>query len=198
MIIVQILSTLSPIYKMLPESTVQQFLQEVEQAYSQFGVSASHFLTMHIEDPEKQPVVLFFSSHDKMPTPSVTQQITSSFTPSGSSSQGSDPSLQLPHIITGSGESSLQSITQSRGRSLSIDLLNQPSSALLRDRMNTITVGLDPGSLHRTNPLLLCPTPFWSSTRCYGSSYACYACTHSWSRSTSPHCSVVVTCLLHL
>lgn len=89
-----------------------------------------------------------------MPTPSVTQQIPSSFVPSGSppsSSQGPDSSLQLPKIITGSGDTSLQSITQSRGRSLSIDLLNQPSSALLRDRMNTVTVTPVPRLLHRTS-----------------------------------------------
>lgn len=63
MIIVQILNILTPFYKMVTEATAQQFLQEVERAYTQFGVSASHFLTMHIEDPEKQPVVHRMSSH---------------------------------------------------------------------------------------------------------------------------------------
>ena len=62
-IIVQILSLMSPFYKLVPDTTAQQFLQQVERAYTQFGVSASHFLTMHIEDPEKQPVVLSSLSH---------------------------------------------------------------------------------------------------------------------------------------
>lgn len=47
-IIVQILSLMSPFYKLVPDATAQQFLQQVERAYTQFGVSASHFLTMHI------------------------------------------------------------------------------------------------------------------------------------------------------
>lgn len=62
-IIVQILSLMSPFYKLVPDATAQQFLQQVERAYTQFGISASYFLTMHIEDPEKQPVVPSPLSH---------------------------------------------------------------------------------------------------------------------------------------
>ena len=143
MIIVQILNILSPYYKMVPDAAVNQFLQEVERAYSQFGTSAYHFLTMPVEDPEKQPVVVSAPTHAQMPNPVSTQQVTGSFTMGTVSSQqsaNSDITAQLPLIITGKSDTSLQNVTRSRSRSLSIDLLNQPSSALLRDRMSTITV----------------------------------------------------------